>query len=96
MKTLKIARDILPLGELKTHAAQAVRQVKKTHRPLVITQNGRAAAVLIAPEEYDRLTEEAQFKEAVEEGLADLDAGRSVSDEEMGRILDARLGRTSK
>lgn len=59
---------------------------------IVITQNGEPAAVL-APEELDRLTSEARFVAAVQEGLADLDAGSLVSDAELGRRLDARFGR---
>lgn len=62
----------------------------------MITQNGKAAAVLLAPEELDRLTTQARFVAAVQEGLADLDAGRVVSDEDLGRRLDARFGRRTK
>lgn len=46
----------------------------------------------ILPEEFDRLTTRARFVAAVQDGLADHEAGRVISHEELGRRLDARFG----
>lgn len=93
---LRVAEDIVPIGELKAHLAEKIRETRDHGRPLIVTQNGRAAAVLLSPEEFDRLTTQARFVAAVHEGLADLGAGRVVSDDEMARRLDARFGRRTK
>jgi prevent-host-death family protein len=95
---LQVAEDIVPIGELKSHLSEKIRGLRGHRRPLIVTQNGRAAAVLLAPEEFDRLTRQAQFIAAVQEGLDDADAGRVVSDSELGRKLDSRFGplRTTK
>lgn len=93
---LQIAEDIVPIGELKAHLAEKIRALRGRGRPLVVTQNGKAAAVMLAPEDFDRLTTQARFVAAVQEGLGDLDAGRVVSDEDLGRRLDARFGAVSK
>lgn len=92
MTVLQVAEDIVPIGELKAHLSERIRGLKGTHRPLVITQNGKAAAVMLAPEDFDRLTTQARFVAAVQDGLSDLHAGRVVSDEDLGRRLDARFG----
>ena len=55
MKPLHLSGDILPLGEFKTQASRVLRQLHDSNRPVVITQNGRPAAVLISPEEFDRI-----------------------------------------
>lgn len=89
---LRVAEDIVPIGELKAHLAERIRELRGRRRPLVVTQNGKAAAVLLSPEEFDRLTARARFVTAVQEGLDDADAGRVVRDEELGDILDARFG----
>jgi len=47
-----------------------------TGQPLIITQNGKAAGVLLSPAAFDELTERARLAAAVEEGLADSLAGR--------------------
>ncbi len=62
---------------------------------MVITQNGKPAAVLITPEELDRIAERGRFLDAVQEGLADPEAGRLIDDEQLGNELDAELGRLS-
>jgi prevent-host-death family protein len=62
MKPLYISEDIIPLGEFKTQAAKIIRQLHETGRPVVITQNGRPSAVLLTPEEFDRLIERDYFQ----------------------------------
>src|SRR5712691_4032605 len=78
MKTLRIADGIVPLGEFKSKASSLIRDLARSSSPLVITQNGRPAAVVMAPDEYDRLQEEHKYLEAVAAGLADAEAGRVV------------------
>jgi prevent-host-death family protein len=89
---LQVADDIVPIGELKAHLSERIRELRGRRRPLIVTQNGRAAAVLLSPEEFDRLTSQARFVAAVQEGLDQADAGRVVEHDEVGRILDARFG----
>ena|SRR5215204_1181156 len=93
MKPLQLSEDILPLGEFKTQASRVLRQLRSSGRPVVITQNGRPAAVLISPEDFDELHERARFIAAVNEGLADVEAGRVFEDEEVDRILEKELER---
>jgi len=89
---LQVAEDIVPIGEFKTHLSEQIRGLRDRRRPLIITQNGKAAAVVLSPEEFDRLTTQARFVAAVQDGLADHEAGRVISHEELGRRLDARFG----
>lgn len=64
-----------------------LHEVQSSHRPLVITQNGKAAAVLISPSDFDLLTEQARFVDAVQRGLVDVQTGRLVSDEDLDKEL---------
>ncbi|NLN62349.1 MAG: type II toxin-antitoxin system Phd/YefM family antitoxin [Myxococcales bacterium] len=92
MKSLQISEDILPVGEFKTHASKVLRQLQATKRPFVITQNGRPAAVLLTPAEFDRLNAQARFHTAIDEGLADAAAGRLIDDAALTRELDDTFG----
>ncbi len=92
MKTLHISEDILPLAKFKTRASEVLRRLHKAQRPIVITQNGKPAAVIITPEEFDRLTEQSRFLAAVEEGLADEEAGRLIDDDALSGELDTEFG----
>ena len=59
---------------------------------MVVTQNGRPAGVLLSPKAFDALTERARFFAAIEEGLADGDAGRVHTHGAVVRRLKSRFG----
>ena len=92
MKHVNMAEDIVPLADFKSRTSQLFRRLRQEQRPLVITQNGKPAAVLITPEEFDRIQERDRFMEAVSAGLADSAAGRLIDDEDLGEDLDAEFG----
>ena len=87
MKQLSISKDIISLSDFKNKASKMLHEVKVSHRPLVITQNGKAAAVLMSPVDYDLLTEQARFINAVQRGLADVENGRILPDEDLDNEL---------
>ena len=43
----------LPLAEAKAKLSRLVNQVVETDEEILITRNGRPAAVLVSPEEYE-------------------------------------------
>jgi antitoxin YefM len=96
MSLLHIAEDIVPISDFKAHVSEVVGGLRQRGRPLVITQNGRPAAVLMSPEAFDALTYHSQFVAAVKEGLAESEAGRLVSDEELRRELEREFGPLGK
>jgi prevent-host-death family protein len=90
MRAIKVAEDIVPVGEFKGQAARWLRHAEETGQPVVITQNGKPAGVLVSPTEYDRLTERERFLESVALGLADAEAGRTMDTKELLRRLEER------
>lgn len=65
-----------------------LRQTQISRRPIIITQNGKPAGVLISPAEFDHLSEQNRFINAVKSGLDDIELGRILTDEELDRALD--------
>lgn len=49
---MNIKEDIRPISFIKSHAAEILNQVNETHRPIYVTQNGEAKAVLVDTESY--------------------------------------------
>ena len=92
MRPIQIARDIVPLARFKSQASQIFRQLRDEKRPVVVTQHGQPAAVLITPEAFDRLQEHSRFMSALQEGLADSEAGRLIEDDALAAELDAEFG----
>jgi len=92
MDSVRVSEDIVPLSDFKAHAAEWLKKAARTGAPIVITQNGRAAAVLMSPREFDALTERARFVGAVAEGLADAEAGFVTDHESMVAEMESRYG----
>ena len=53
---LKITQDILSITELKKHAHNILKQIHNTKRPVILTKNGKAEAVLLDASEYERMS----------------------------------------
>ena len=53
--TLSITEDIRSITDLKRNTNLVLEQIHKTKRPVVLTVNGKAEAVLLAPEEYEKI-----------------------------------------
>ena len=61
---MNITRDIQTLSEFKQNASKLVKQVRETKRPLVLTVNGKPAAVLQDVEAYQELAD-GSYRETV-------------------------------
>lgn len=90
MKPVRLSEDVVPIAEFKGQAAQWLRRVGETQQPVVITQNGKPAAVLLSPAAFDELMERQRFLESVAAGLEDADAGRTMDTDAVRRRLAAR------
>ena len=87
MSFINISTDIIPIGELKKKLSQYLTNVHTTGHPLVITQNGKPAGVLISPVEYDVLVYQKSFIESVHRGLSDVESGKVYSTPELKEEL---------
>jgi prevent-host-death family protein len=64
----------------RNHSAKFLRQLRKSKRALVLTVNGKAAAVVQDAEAYQRLLDlaaEASAAEGIRQGLDDIANGRT-------------------
>jgi len=97
MNKLNVSNDIIPIGEFKISLSKWLKNVQNTGHPLVITQNGRPAGVLISPSEYDDLVHKKLFLNSVNRGLSDIESGNVYSTKELKEELkERRAVRNSK
>jgi len=87
MKPINISQNIISLSDFKNKASKMLHEVQSSHRPLVITQNGKAAAVIISPADFDLLSEQVRFVDAVQRGLTDVQNGRVLPDGDLDKEL---------
>jgi len=77
---LDITKDIQPLTTFLRKSGEFMKQLKKSKRPVVLTVNGKAEAVVQDAEAYQRLLDiaaRADVFEAVRQGLDDVAHGRT-------------------
>lgn len=72
---MRVAEDIVTIAELKNDAATVARQLRETRRPMIVTQRGKAAMVLLAPEEYDRLVHAREIVVGLQQSMTEADDG---------------------
>jgi len=74
--------SIIPVTDLRQDAAKVLRQVKESKEPTVITQRGRAAAVILSLEEFERAENERQILMLLAKGEREIEdgVGHSVED----------------
>lgn len=82
---MKLTRDIQSLSVFKRDSSKFLRQMKKTGQPIVLTVNGKAAAVVHDPDSYQEYLRDKDRQDAIEgirRGMADVKAGRTRPAEE--------------
>ena len=72
---IDVSQDIQSLTSFKRDTSGAMKRMKKTRRPVVLTVKGKAAAVIMDPSAYQRLTDRYDAIEGIRRGLADADRG---------------------
>ena len=83
MSKLSISDDIVPVGEFKTGIAKYLKNIQESDHPVVITQNGRPAGVLLSPKEYDNLTQNKLFVDSINRGISDIESNDIYSTDEV-------------
>lgn len=89
----KLTTDIKPVSEFRANAAELIEHVRHTRRPLVLTQRGHSAAVVLDVEEYERLLEEVELLRDITTAEKQIEAGKGVSHAEARRHVRAQLKR---
>ena len=82
MRRIQLDEDIRPLSEFRSHVTSFINKVRETKRPLVITQRGKSAAVILAVSEYESLIEQLELLRDIQLGDAQIKEGHGVSHEE--------------
>jgi len=76
--------NIIPVSDLRQDAANLLKQLNKNKEPLIITQRGRATAVIIAVEAYEKSEHEKELLRLLAKGEREIELGK-------GYDLDAVL-----
>ena len=92
---MKLTQDIKSVTYLKSRAADLLKQINATHRPVIITQNGEPKAVLQDPKSYEDMRNAIGLLKLISQGEEDIRAGKSKSQEEVFESIEKTLKETS-
>lgn len=81
MQRIQLDEDIQPLSKLRASGAALIEQVRKTRRPLVITQHGKSTAVMLDIREYESLMEKLELLTDVQIAESQLEQGEGMPSE---------------
>ncbi|MHB1653275.1 MAG: type II toxin-antitoxin system Phd/YefM family antitoxin [Desulfitobacteriaceae bacterium] len=79
---MNIKEDIRPISYIKANAAEILEQVNETHRPVYVTQNGEARAVLLDTESYEKMKKTLGLLKLLAQSERDIVEGKIVAQED--------------
>ncbi len=83
--------SIIPISELRQDTAAIIKKTKATQKPVFITQRGRATAVLVSADSYERTQYELGMLRAIAKGEAEAALGKGVDLETVFEEVEAML-----
>ena len=88
--------EIIPVTDLRQDASAVLKRVRTSKDPLIITQRGRAAAVMLSVSAYERSEQERQILELLARGEKEIAAGKGYDLDDVLAEADTRLARHKK
>ena len=92
-RRVRLNTDIRPVSEFRANAAELIEHVKSSGRPLVLTQRGHSAAVVLDVAEYERMVEEIELLTDVHVAIREIESGKGVSNRAAKAELRRRFTR---
>ena len=93
---MNISRDIRPVTYLKSRAADLLKEINDTHRPVIITQNGEPKAVLQDPKSYENMRNAIGILKLISQGEEEIRAEKSKPQEEVFKNIENVLNEKLK
>jgi prevent-host-death family protein len=88
---MNLATDIRPISYLKSKTADALSYVNDSHRPLIITQNGEAKAVIQDIESYQKMQNALALLKLMAQSEEDIKNNRVESQESFFDKIEQKL-----
>lgn len=84
-------QDVRPLTEFRANVAAVIQHLQDTGRPVILTQHGKSAAVLLDPATYEALVEELELLRDVQEAERQVATGQVTAHGSAQKQLLRRL-----
>ena len=87
--------NVRPISDLRQNMAEITRSIDTDKRPVILTKHGHGKYILLSIEEYNRIVAISELYNAIDAGIADVEAGRVTDFNEFAKQFreDMRDGR---
>ena len=93
---MNISTDIKPVTYLKAKAADLLKQINETYRPVIITQNGVPRAVLQDHKSYEDMRKAIGILKLFSQGEGDIRKGKAKSQKDVFKDIEVALKKKFK
>lgn len=93
MQRLKVDKDIRSMSEFRTRIAAFIKQVHDTKRPLIITQHGKGAAVLLDVTQYEAMQDKIELLQDIHTSIAQIETAKGIEHKDAKATLLQRVGK---
>lgn len=91
---MRFSTQVRPISYLKANAADVQSDIAESRQPMVITQNGKAKAVLLDVASFEQGQETLALLKLLALGQQDIDAGRTKPARAIAERLRTKVNRT--
>ena len=83
-----LKQDIIPVTDLMHNAAEVIKKIQRTQRPVLVTQNGRAVIVCMDVEDYEQQVRRLSLIDAILSGERAFASGHFSDWDDFEKELD--------
>ena len=87
MSPLRPSTDVRPVTEFRANTSAVIEQMHSTKRPVILTQHGRSAAVLLDPEVYEDMIDEIELLRDLRISEEQIAASQTLAHDEVARRM---------
>jgi antitoxin YefM len=87
MPPLRPSTDVRPVTEFRANTSAVIEQMHATKRPVILTQHGRSAAILLDVDVYEGMIDELELLRDLSIAEAQIAAGQVIPHEEVVRRM---------
>ncbi len=82
MFSIRVEKDLISLSDFRGSYKKYITRISEEKNSIILTQNGKAAAVLVSPGEYDQLTQKNEVLNLIASRLQEISNNSFVVNEE--------------
>lgn len=88
---MDMVQDIKPISFVKANAAELIDRINETRRPLIVTQNGEARAVMIDPVSYQNLQTGIKMLKLLSQSELEIQNGMKIGQRDLFSKIEKKL-----